>query len=135
MALFLAHTCFPRIRTQTRKLFQLSYYNQETGKYALGPNDMWLVVYWIVVFTALRAVTMEYILMPLSRKAGVRKVRDQARFCEQAWLLIYYSVFWTLGMVGHSSFSAMAIPFSDKLVYFDQLRLLAQPQKYVDQLS
>ncbi|KAF7868658.1 hypothetical protein EAF04_005188 [Stromatinia cepivora] len=41
---------------------------------------------------------MDYVLMPFSKKAGVKRVRDQARFCEQAWLLVYYSVFWTMGM-------------------------------------
>jgi acyl-CoA-dependent ceramide synthase len=58
-----------------------------------------MVFYWIVVFTGLRAAVMDYILMPIAKKGGVKKERDQTRFAEQAWLLVYYSVFWTLGVV------------------------------------
>lgn len=93
-----AHICFPNIRVQTGKFFQLSYHNPNSGNYAIGPNDICIVIYWVVLFTALRATVMDYVLMPFSTKAGVKRVRDQARFCEQAWLLVYYSVFWTMGM-------------------------------------
>ncbi|KAG5984341.1 hypothetical protein E4U43_006183 [Claviceps pusilla] len=41
---------------------------------------------------------MEYILGPFARMQGVTKKKDQIRFTEQAWLLVYYSVFWTMGM-------------------------------------
>ena len=99
MLLTLTHMCFPRARRHTRKFFELSYYNPESGEYRAGWNDAWLVSYWIVVFTGLRASVMDYILMPLATKGGVKTKRDQTRFAEQAWLLIYYSVFWTLGMV------------------------------------
>lgn len=109
MLLFWTHMCFPQTRTQTRKFFQLSYYNPDTGKYALGFNDASLVGYWVLVFTVLRAATMDYALMPLAKKAGVKTARDQVRFCEQAWLLVYYSFFWTLGMVGRSPCATMEI--------------------------
>jgi len=61
------------------------------------------VSYWIVVFTGLRAAVMDYLLKPLAKKGGVKTERDQTRFAEQAWLLIYCSVFWTLGMVSQNS--------------------------------
>lgn len=51
------------------------------------------------MFTGLRAAVMDYILMPLAKKGGVKTARDQTRFAEQAWLLVFYSVFWPLGMV------------------------------------
>jgi acyl-CoA-dependent ceramide synthase len=60
-----------------------------------------MVLYWVVIFTGLRAAVMEYILMPLAKAKIVTK-RDQARFSEQAWLLVYYSIFWTIGMVMRS---------------------------------
>ncbi|KAI0996341.1 hypothetical protein K3495_g11838 [Podosphaera aphanis] len=41
---------------------------------------------------------MDYGLIVIAKKGGVRAKRDQVRFAEQAWLLIYYSVFWSLGM-------------------------------------
>lgn len=61
-----------------------------------------MVSYWIVLFTGLRAAIINFALMPLAQWAGVQKKKDLTRFAEQAWLLIYYSVFWSLGMVGTS---------------------------------
>ncbi|KAF7881703.1 uncharacterized protein EAF02_006391 [Botrytis sinoallii] len=98
MLLSLTHMCFPRARRHTRKFFELSYYNPESGEYCAGWNDAWLVFYWVVIFTGLRAAFMDYVLRPLARKGGVKTARDETRFAEQAWLMIYYSVFWTLGM-------------------------------------
>jgi len=99
MLLTLTHMSFPRARRHTRKFFELSYYNPESGEYGAGWNDAWMVLYWIVVFTGLRAAVMHYLLMPIAKRGGVKTERDQTRFAEQAWLLVYYSVFWTLGMV------------------------------------
>lgn len=42
---------------------------------------------------------MDYVLVPIARCMGLGKRKATIRFAEQAWLLIYYSVFWTLGMV------------------------------------
>jgi very-long-chain ceramide synthase len=103
MLLFLTHLSFPRARRHTRKFFELSYFNPESGEYCAGWNDAWMVFYWIVVFTGLRAAVMDYLLTPFAKKAGAKTERDQIRFAEQAWLLIYYSVFWTLGMVRQNS--------------------------------
>jgi acyl-CoA-dependent ceramide synthase len=103
MLLCLTHLCFPRARRHTRKFFELSYYNPESGEYCAGWNDAWMVFYWIVVFTGLRAAVMDYVLTPFAKNAGAKTERDQTRFAEQAWLLIYYSVFWTLGMVRRNS--------------------------------
>ncbi|KAL3418953.1 longevity-assurance protein [Phlyctema vagabunda] len=96
--LALTHICFPRARHHTRKFIELSYYNPDSGEYYLGWNDAWMVFHWIVVFTGLRASVMDYILQPIAVWGGVKTQRDQIRFAEQAWLCIYYSVFWTLGM-------------------------------------
>lgn len=96
----LAHLCFPRARQSTRKFFQLSYFNPDTGKYGAGWDDFYMVVYSIIVLTGLRAGILDYLLMPLAQLAGVHKKKDKVRFAEQAWILIYDSVFWTLGMVG-----------------------------------
>jgi len=98
MLLALTHICFPRARRHTRKFVELSYYNPGSGEYRAGWNDSWMVSFWIVVFTGLRAAVMDYALMPLAKRGRVKTERDQTRFAEQAWLLIYYSVFWSLGM-------------------------------------
>ncbi|KAI6250731.1 Sphingosine N-acyltransferase-like protein [Erysiphe necator] len=96
--LFLTHICFPRARCHTRKFFQLSYYNPESAQYGVGFNDAWMVLYWMVVFTGLRAAVINYGMMELAKKGGIKVKRDQTRFAEQAWLLVYYLVFWSLGM-------------------------------------
>ena len=84
MLLSLTHMCFPRARRHARKFFELSYYNPDSGAYRAGWNDAWMVFFWIVVFTGLRAAVMEYILTPLAKKGGVKTERDQTRFAEQA---------------------------------------------------
>ena len=41
---------------------------------------------------------MTYILHPFAALCGVRKASKKTRFVEQAWLFVYYTIFWTLGM-------------------------------------
>ncbi|KAL7948501.1 longevity assurance proteins LAG1/LAC1 [Trichoderma barbatum] len=96
--LFLAHGCIPKARIHTTKFFHLSYLNERTGKYAAGFDDAYLIAFFIVLFTGLRAGTMEYILAPFGRLNGITKRKDLTRFSEQAWLLIYYAVFWPTGV-------------------------------------
>ncbi|KAK4183703.1 putative sphingosine N-acyltransferase [Podospora australis] len=95
--LFLAHG-MPRAREHTSKFFMLSYYNPDSGKYFLGGKDGYLMLFCVVLFTGLRAATMEYILSPFARAQGIHKKKDVTRFSEQAWLLVYYCVFWPLGV-------------------------------------
>ncbi|KAL2023003.1 hypothetical protein VTK56DRAFT_4218 [Thermocarpiscus australiensis] len=95
--LFLAHG-MPRARDYTAKYFHLSYYNPNTGKYALGSADGYFVLFCVVLFTGLRAATMEYVLAPFAKGQGIAKRKDITRFSEQAWLLIYYAFFWPLGL-------------------------------------
>ncbi|KAI3548978.1 TLC domain-containing protein [Colletotrichum abscissum] len=96
--LFLAHFFIPKAQPHTTKFFTLSYYNQETGQYGAGLGDSCLLAFCIILFTGLRAATMEYVLAPLAKGWGIKKRKDLTRFSEQAWLLVYYMVFWPLGM-------------------------------------
>lgn len=98
LLLTLTHICFPRARRRTRKFLELSHYDTPTGLYTQGWDDLCLVVFWIVLFTGVRAAAMDYILKPFAGWGGVQKKKARVRFAEQAWLLLYYSVFWTLGM-------------------------------------
>lgn len=97
--LFLAHAFIPKARTHTHKFFHLSYHNPRTGKYGHGSDDLYPIAFCIVLFTGLRAWTMDYVLAPLAKLQGVTKRKDLSRFSEQGWLLVYYLVFWNLGMV------------------------------------
>ena len=99
LLLFLTHLCFPRARRYTRKFSELSYYTADSGKYSLGWNDAFLVTYWIVIFTGLRVAAMDLVFIPFAQWGGVKKRKAQTRFAEQAWLLLYYTIFWSLGMV------------------------------------
>lgn len=100
LLLGLTHMCFPRARRRTRRFLELSYYDASIGLYTQGWDDLCLVAFWIVLFTGVRAVAMDYVLKPFAGWGGVQKQKARIRFAEQAWLLLYYSVFWTLGMVG-----------------------------------
>lgn len=54
---------------------------------------------WIVFCTAARAIAIDWMFVPFARHAGLKK-KASIRFAEQAWLVEYYLIFWTLGMVG-----------------------------------
>ena len=99
LLLVLTHICFPTLRPSTTPFFSFSYYVPQTGLYNPGWQDMKLVATWVIIFTGLRASTMDYILVPLATTVGVSKKRATVRFAEQAWLLLYYIVFWSIGMV------------------------------------
>jgi acyl-CoA-dependent ceramide synthase len=88
-----------KARPYTSKFFALSYYNPRTGQYAAGLNDLFFMTFCIVLFTGLRASAMEHVLAPLAKRWGISKRKDATRFSEQAWLLIYCSIVWPLGMV------------------------------------
>lgn len=99
LLLVLTHIFFPTLRPRTIHYFTLSYYDAETGLYDQGWDDLKLVSFWIIVFTGLRAAAMDYVLTPIARWQGINKRKATIRYAEQAWLLVYYSVFWSLGMV------------------------------------
>ncbi|KAH8725470.1 TLC domain-containing protein [Phaeosphaeriaceae sp. PMI808] len=96
--LFLTHICFPRARSRTSKFFQLSYYNPETNMYGCGTDDLPFVLLWSVIFTGMRVSVMDYVLDPLARLGGIRTRKGLDRFKEQGWLIVYYTVSWSLGM-------------------------------------
>jgi len=77
----------------------MSYYNPQTGQYGCGTDDLPFVAFWAVIFTGARVLVMEYLLDPLARAGGIRTRKGLDRFKEQAWLIVYYTVSWSLGMV------------------------------------
>jgi acyl-CoA-dependent ceramide synthase len=77
----------------------MSYYNPETQEYGRGWDDMYFVFFWIVLVTGLRAAVMDYVLMPFGKWGGVKTKKGVVRFAEQGWLVVYCSIFWSLGMV------------------------------------
>ena len=100
--LFAVHDLYPSLRDYTTPFFRLSYYKPARGTYVQGWDDIYLVTGLIVAFTAIRAITIEWIFGPIARKAGL-KSKTAVRFAEQGWLLVYYGGFWSFGMVRTAS--------------------------------
>ncbi len=65
----------------------------------MGVDDTYLILLCIVLFTGLRAGTMEMVLAPLGKLQGITKRKELTRFTEQAWIIVYYIFFWSLGVV------------------------------------
>ena len=104
LLLALTHISFPRARKHTRKFFELSYHNPQTGSYGIGWDDAFLVSYWIVVLTGLRVGIMDYILSLIARSAGL-KGKGMVRFAEQAWLIVYAGTSTAVGTVCYDASS------------------------------
>lgn len=102
--LFLAHAFIPKARTITHKFFHLSYYNPKSGEYAIGIDDSYFILFCIVLFTGLRAGTMESLLAPLGKLQGITNRKELTRFTEQGWMIVYYTFFWSLGVVSFALF-------------------------------
>ncbi len=92
------HTLHRPSRAYTRKFLKLSYASQSDQIYKQGFDDLYFVIAWIVNFTALRAISIDWILRPAAKHLGVAK-KSHLRFAEQGWLVLYHGTFWTLGMV------------------------------------
>ena len=91
------HNLYPSLSTYTAPFFQLSYYQPSTGLYIQGWDDAYFVASALVIFMAVRAIVVEWILQPLSRKAGLKR-KASVRIAEQGWQFIYYSCSWCFGM-------------------------------------
>lgn len=77
----------------------MSYYNAAEDNYTQGWDDAYFVVFWVVIITGLRVAVMDHILMPFAQWQGIESKKGRVRFAEQGWSLLYYLLFWTLGMV------------------------------------
>jgi acyl-CoA-dependent ceramide synthase len=89
----------PKARQQTVKFFSMAYRNAATMEYGAGPDDAYIICFLIVLFTGIRALTMEHLLAPLGRRWGIKKTKIVTRFSEQAYMLLCYVLFWSVGMV------------------------------------
>ncbi|KAI8146663.1 TLC domain-containing protein [Fennellomyces sp. T-0311] len=67
------------------------------GLYEKSLWDITFLLFYICVFTALRAAIMNHVLVPLARAWGVNK-KKYDRFAEQGYSFIYYSTSFTCGL-------------------------------------
>lgn len=96
----LSYVLFPALRDRMSAFFWLSYRSsRKPGLYDVGERDLYLVGSFIVFFTALRAFALDYILMPVAGWAGIAKRKAKIRFAEQSYMMIYYLIYWTWGLV------------------------------------
>ncbi|KAI9882597.1 MAG: hypothetical protein M1823_005660 [Watsoniomyces obsoletus] len=97
-ALVAIHLCFPQWRSYSQKFWQLSYHDPASDQYNTGTDDLYLVIFWIVMLTGLRATVMSYIFIPIARWGGVHKPKARMRFAEQAWLCLHHATSFAVGM-------------------------------------
>nr|ACB12563.1 Fum18 [Fusarium oxysporum] len=99
VALLLIHISIPQAAPYTSKFLLLSHRQPSTGLYSIGHGDVCFVLFKVLTLASLREGCMKYLLAPFARAMGVSKERKVIRFSEQGWILMYYSVFWPLGML------------------------------------
>ncbi|PNP80116.1 Fum18p [Fusarium nygamai] len=97
--LLLIHISIPQAEPYTSKFLSLSHRQPSTGLYSIGNGDVCFVLFEVLTLVGLREGCMKYLLAPFARVMGVSKERKVVRFSEQGWILMYYSVFWPLGML------------------------------------
>ncbi|KAK4624633.1 Sphingosine N-acyltransferase-like protein ALT7 [Fulvia fulva] len=98
LLLTMSHVMFPSLRDITKACFQLSYPAQVEGQYSQGSRDMYFVASFVVFFTGIRAFMLDYVLIPLATKCGIGRRKGKVRFAEQAYMLIYYAIYWSWGL-------------------------------------
>lgn len=101
----MSYLFFPSLRESMSAFLWLSYrahgvegVEMEKAMYGQGPRDLYLVLSFIVFFTAVRAFMLDYVLSPLAGACGIRNKKGRVRFAEQAYVLLYYFLYWTWGM-------------------------------------
>lgn len=85
----------------------MSGYNPADDSYVQTWDDGYYVFFWIVVFTGARVATMDFLLRPIAKWAGIRTAKGRTRFAEQGWVLLYPSASWAMGMVCSPSRSSL----------------------------
>lgn len=80
------------------KFIHLSYLNPSTGDYYKGWDDLYFVIFWVLVWLILRGLLMQIFWNPLGKSLGLKKPKKLQRFSEQGWILVYCSVFWCMGV-------------------------------------
>jgi acyl-CoA-dependent ceramide synthase len=82
-----------------------------SARYTNGWDDLYFVGFWIIAFTYIRIAIMQSWLNPLGKKLGIRGSKLE-RFEEQGYIIFYYVISWTCGMVSNNSWHMMVVLYS-----------------------
>ena len=96
LVVLISYFLFPDLRDKTGGFFMLSY--PLDGLYGMGPQDLKLVLGFVVFFTAIRAASLDYLLKQLAIRLGITKLKTQIRFAEQSYMIFYYTLYWSWGL-------------------------------------
>ncbi|KAF9957357.1 sphingosine N-acyltransferase lag1 [Mortierella alpina] len=69
------------------------------ARFVQGRADLAFVSFWIIAFTYLRAMIMKSFFKPLGKRLGVRGSSKLERFEEQGYIIVYYVLSWSAGMI------------------------------------
>jgi hypothetical protein len=67
--------------------------------YDYGRRDVAFLLFYLLVFSFTRQATVEYVLRPLAKYAGLRREAKILRFCEQGYTFLYFSISGSYGIV------------------------------------
>ncbi|KAI5361870.1 Putative TRAM1-like protein [Septoria linicola] len=98
LLLGMTYVLFPSLRDNIRACFTLSYASDVPGQYGHGLRDMYLVASCVIYFTGFRAFMLDYVLMPMAASCGIGRKKGRVRFAEQAYMLVYYAIYWFWGL-------------------------------------
>lgn len=119
----LVHALVPHARRYTKLFYKLQYHDV-TGRFLQGFNDIYFVLAWVVLLTAIRA-TIIASTYQLTTRLNLVSGKARVRFSEQSWLLFYDGISFSLGMV-----SSCLMPYTKTMadfisVYLHVLLILA----------
>jgi len=139
LVVLISYFLFPDLRDKTGGFFMLSYPSDDL--YSIGPQDLKLVLGFMVFFTAIRAASLDYMLSPLAARLGITKTKTQTRFAEQSYMIIYYTLYWSWGLRLFVHHTPTEVDGAESLLVslwagFPQLRLSASLKcYYISQLA
>lgn len=139
LVVLISYFLFPDLRDKTGGFFMLSY--PLDGLYGIGPQDLKLVLGFMIFFTATRAASLDYLLKPLAVRMGITKPKTQIRFAEQSYMIFYYTLYWSWGLWLFTQHTPAEVNGIDSLLIslwsgFPQLRLDASLKcYYISQLA
>lgn len=139
LVVLISYFLFSDLRDKTGGFFMLSYPLDDL--YGIGPQDLKLVLGFVVFFTATRAASLDYIFEPLAERLGITKTKTRMRFAEQSYMIFYYTLYWCWGLRLFTQHTPAEVNGIDSLLIslwsgFPQLHLEASLKcYYISQLA